>query len=149
MVYDITKGFSELKRPVWDVKSTALVEDMSTGRFVELSGGEAVKAHSAGGAVTYAQKGRVRPIWSGVDRPDGQELQKVVVPFGEHEAETDGYHEDPTSLSTARAAWAEGQALVVVDGKLAPFLDGTDKDYAILGYVVSVPSDGIIKVHLY
>lgn len=147
--YEITQQLDAIRRPSWLVKSSSLDEDMKTGRFVEISGGEAVKAHSGGGAVLKVQKQRVRPIFHGMEKPDAQELKKVTVIYGSHEAKTDGYHADPSALPASRPAWSEGVALVVSDGKLAPFKDGTDKDYSIIGYAVSLPADGLLHVHMY
>lgn len=149
--YEIVSNQSGAKREDWPLKSTVSDADASQGMWVEQdSNGEAVQANDGVFTATTHQRGRCRPILSGKEAPDAQELDQVTTVYGPHEALTDGFWADPTALSTARAAWAKEQAVVVVDGKLAPFLDATDKDYAAVGYVKELEdSNGYMRFHIW
>ena len=148
--YEIVSNQQNVKAEDWPLKSTVLDAEASQGQWVEQdSNKDAIVANDNTFTAVTHQQGVVRPIWSGKEAPDAQELSQVTTVYGAHEALSDGYHVDPTGLTPARAAWAVKQPIVIVDGLPAPFLDGTDKDYSIVGHVKELAdADSRIRFHV-
>lgn len=151
-VYDlIAEQPGGTRKEVWQQHSSLAEPDNKQGRFVELNASKyAIKALSGVfTAATLQRSGAVMPIYVGNESPDAKGNSLVTTLVGTHRAKTNGYHADPTALSPVRAAWGATlhQPLVVVDGKLAPYLAGTDADFAIWGHLVATAdSEGMIEV---
>lgn len=144
-VYDIVQGQSTLKRADWSINSAALDADMKAGCWVYKD--NTGKASKTPASPANMDRSVYRPVWSGKECPDAEETGNVSTVFGEHEVETDGYVADPTLLAPARAAWALNQSVVTIDGKLVPYLSGTDLAQAILGHVQEILT-GKLRVHI-
>lgn len=152
--YEIVSNQQGVKAEDWPLKSTTTVNDSKKGLWVQQdANGEAIQANdgSTGAAIVSTQKGLMRPIWSGKEAPDAEELDQVTTVYGEHEALSDGWVADPTALATPRPAWGAtvNQSVVVIDGQLAPCLVGTDEQFAV-GYVKELEdASGYIRFHIF